>query len=136
MVEDFGALGDAGFDHRPVAFGNQQRHMAQRPEPVDGLAIGAVGDALLPDVALYGLEAARNVVGAEPRHLVEKFQPMAARTPVGADELVGNAVERPIGRRHLDQPPRLGAGGVLRRGSQNGPLWLEFFREKPRGQSN
>ena len=108
-VENLGALGDAGLDHRPVPLGNEQRHMAQRPVAIDGFAIGAIGHALFADIALDGLEAAGDVVGAQPRHLVEEFEPMAARASVRADELVRHAVERLIGRRHLDQTPGFGA---------------------------
>ena len=117
--EGLGALGDAGFDHRPVLFRDQQRHVAERPGAVHRLAIGAIGHALLADVALDGLEAAGDVIAAQSRHLVEKFEPMAARTSVRANEFIGRAVKRPIGRRHLHQAPRLGVRGAPRRRSQH-----------------
>ncbi len=105
----------------------------KRPGAIEGFAIGAVGHALFADIALDGLEAAGDVIGAEPGHLVEEFQPMAARAPVRGDELVRHALERPIGGRHLDQAPCLGACGVLRRGSQWCPLRLNIlWRETAR----
>ncbi len=118
-LENFGALGDAGFDHRPVLLGDQQRQMAERPGAVHRFAIGAIGDALFADIALDGLETPRDILAAKLRELGEKLQPMAARASVGADELVRNADERPIGRGHLHQSFRLGFRRAHRRRSRH-----------------
>ncbi len=93
-LHQLGALLDPLRDLAPLIGLDEERQVRQRPGALARVAIAAVGDAGLADMAVGGGEAAADVFGAEIRHRIQVAQPIGARAAVLADELVGDAGER------------------------------------------
>ena len=81
--EQLRALGDAGGQLLPVGLVDDQRQMAERPQPVGGLAGRAVGDAGLAQMAVGGGEPALDFGRRQGGKGVEKPGPgrRGARRP-------------------------------------------------------
>ena len=91
QFEQLRALGDAGGQLLPVGLVDDQRQMAQRPEPVGGLAGRAIGDAGFAQMPVGGGEAPLDLARRQRRKGIEKAAPDRARRPVRADIFVGHA---------------------------------------------
>ena len=89
--EQLGPLGDTRGQLLPVVLVDDERQMAERPEPVGGLAGRAVGDAGLAQMPVGGGEAAFDIGRRQRCKSIEKPAPRRAGRPVLADILVGNA---------------------------------------------
>ena len=81
--EQLRALGDARGQLLPVGLVDDQRQMAERPQPVGGLAGRAIGDAGLAQMTVGGGESALDIGGRKRGKGVEKPGPgrRGARRP-------------------------------------------------------
>ena len=77
------ALRDARGQLPPVGLVDDKRQMAERPQPVGGLAGRAVGDASLAQMAVGGGEAALDVGGRKRGKGVEEARPAGRGAPSG-----------------------------------------------------
>ena len=95
-LEQFGALFDAGANLLPVAFGDQQGHVAERPTALARLPMHPVGDAHFADAPVGGGEALVDLLGLDAGERIEELHPVGARRSRGVDEFIGNPGQRRI----------------------------------------
>ena len=106
--EKLGALDEPGFQIFPFGRLDDQRHMAERPRPLDagGILIDAIENAGAAQIAVGGGEAAIDLVGAERRQHGEERLPVRAHAAVAIHHLVENAGQRPVTRQRTVPGPR------------------------------
>ena len=81
-----------------------EREMAERPQPVGGLAGRTIGDAGLAQMPVGGGEAALDIGRRKCGEGIEKPAPRRARCAVLTDIFVGNAGQPRIVARPLRDP--------------------------------
>ena len=108
--EQLRALRDAGGQLLPVGLVDDQRQMAERPQPVGGLAGRAVGDAGLAQMPVGGGKAPLDIGRRQRGKGVEEPAPDRAGRAVRADIFVGNAGQPRIIARPLRHPALAGTG--------------------------
>ena len=102
--EQLRALRDARGQLLPVGLVDDERQMAERPQPVGGLAGRAVGDAGLAQMPVGGGEAALDIGRRKRGKGIEETAPRRAGRAVLADIFVGNAGQPRIVARPLRDP--------------------------------
>ena len=102
--EQLGALRDARGQLLPVGLVDDERQMAERPQPVGGLAGRAIGDAGLAQMPVGGGEAPLDIGRRKCGKGIEKPAPGRAGRAVLADIFVGNAGQPRIVARPLRDP--------------------------------
>ena len=103
-VHQFGPLGDARGDLAPVALGDEERDVGQRPRPLDGLAADAIGDAEVANMPIGGREPPADLVVVESRQRREKMRPVGTRRSRRVEKFVRDAGQGRVARRPLLDP--------------------------------
>ena len=93
------SLSDAGFDGRPLACGDHERHRIERPRAIAALGIGVdvVGNAVLDDESAGEIDVATRSFGARRIDALDQAAPVRSNFAVRRDQFVVSLVVRPIG---------------------------------------
>ena len=102
--EQLGALGDARGQLLPIGLVDDERQMAERPQPVGGLAGRAIGDAGLAQMPVGGGETSLDIGWRQCGKGIEETAPRRAGRAVLTDIFVGNAGQPRIVARPLRDP--------------------------------
>ena len=103
--EQLRALRDACGQLLPVGLVDDQRQVAQRPQPVGGLAGRAVGNAGFAQMPVGGGEAPLDISRRKCGKGIEEAAPGRARRAIRSNIFVGNAGQPRIVARPLRHPP-------------------------------
>src|SRR5438128_1614802 len=87
--------------------------MAERPDPVGGVAGRAIGDAGLAQMAIGGGEAAFDIGRRQPGKGIEEARPDRPRRAVLCNIFIGNAGQPDIVASPLRHPALAGTGPAL-----------------------
>ena len=116
--EQLGALDQAFLQLRPLAGLDDERHMAERPRPLDArrILVDAIEHAGIAQVSIGGGEAAIDLLAAEASEHRQQRLPVRAHPAVAVHHLVENAGQPPIAGNELLQRGLLliGCGVELR----------------------
>ena len=134
--EKLGALDQPGFQILPFGRLDDERHMTERPRPLDagGIFVDAIENAGAAQIAVGGGEAAIDLVGAERRQHGEERLPVRAHAAVAIHHLVENAGQRPVTGDELfqacgfgfDTRVEMGCHGLCFRSSAADRAWSDI----------
>ncbi len=102
--EQLGPLGDARGQLLPIGLVDDKRQMAERPQPVGGLAGRPIGDAGLAQMPVGGGETALDIGWRQCGEGIEETAPRRPGRAVLTDIFVGNAGQPRIVARPLRNP--------------------------------
>ena len=111
--EQLRALRNADAQLLPIGLVDDQRQVAERPQPVGGIAGRAVGDAGFAQMPVGGGKAPLDIYRRKCCKGIEKPAPGRAGRAVRSNIFVGNAGQARIVPRPLRHPPLAGTRPAL-----------------------